>query len=113
MTLGWGRRTDHRRVEHALRNDLPVSVDRQQNSAQGTAARRERGADELCQHCSVCVHWLSECASLEAGIPGLISLGSGFGASVADARLCLVHDRLTGARDRCLSFVRQAAAVTR
>ncbi len=62
--------------------------------------------NEACARCADCGHWSSARSSLEVDIPGLVSLGSGFGASAADTRVCRVHDRLTSPRDQCRSFVR-------
>jgi hypothetical protein len=64
--------------------------------------------NEAGARCAECGHWSSARSSLEVDIPGLVSLGSGFGASAADTRVCRVHDRLTSPRDRCRSFVRHS-----
>jgi hypothetical protein len=58
--------------------------------------------------CEACTHRLTERASLETAIPGLTSLGSGFGASVAESRLCREHDRLVSPDDSCSRFQRAA-----
>ncbi|MFM0295480.1 MULTISPECIES: hypothetical protein [Paraburkholderia] len=37
-------------------------------------------------------------------MPGLSVLGSAFGASVADSRLCRLHDQLVSPADACPRF---------
>jgi hypothetical protein len=64
--------------------------------------------NEACARCADCGHWSGARSSLEVDIPGLVSLGSGFGASAADTRVCRLHDRLTSPRDQCRSFVRHS-----
>ncbi|MBN3752854.1 hypothetical protein G3N95_07860 [Paraburkholderia sp. Tr-20389] len=54
--------------------------------------------------CADCRFRADDRHSLEQSIPGLVVFGSGFGASVADSRLCLVHDRLVASRDSCRAF---------
>ncbi|RKP59334.1 hypothetical protein D7S86_00490 [Pararobbsia silviterrae] len=56
--------------------------------------------------CGDCAHRSANRADLEALIPGLASLGSGFGASVAESRLCMLHDRLVSPNDACGRFSR-------
>jgi hypothetical protein len=51
--------------------------------------------------CGTCRHRQSDRQVLEQTIPGLLSFSSGFGASVADSRLCLHHDRLVSPGDVC------------
>ncbi|KXU94238.1 hypothetical protein CR51_27605 [Caballeronia megalochromosomata] len=58
--------------------------------------------------CARCAHWADDRALLEKRIGGLASLGSAYGASVGESRLCLHHDRLTMPRDRCIAFVARA-----
>ncbi|WP_133649670.1 hypothetical protein [Paraburkholderia flava] len=55
-------------------------------------------------HCAACRHRTDDRASLERSIAGLTVFGSGFGASVADSRLCIVHDRLVSPGDTCNRF---------
>jgi hypothetical protein len=43
--------------------------------------------------------------SLEQSIPGLAVFSSGFGASVADSRLCVRHDQFVAPRDSCRQFM--------
>jgi hypothetical protein len=54
--------------------------------------------------CAHCRFREEDRAVLESAIPGLGSFSSGFGASVADSRLCTYQDRLTSPRDRCDAF---------
>jgi hypothetical protein len=54
--------------------------------------------------CAGCRHRAENRDSLEQGIPGLAVFGSGFGASVADSRLCRLHDQLVSPRDTCAHF---------
>jgi hypothetical protein len=54
--------------------------------------------------CASCVHRDPSRAALESSIPGLSSLGSGFGASVGESRLCRLHDRLVSPGDACLGY---------
>jgi hypothetical protein len=54
--------------------------------------------------CAACVHRVENRDALEQRIPGLVSFSSGFGASVADSRLCRLHDQLVSPRDRCARF---------
>ena len=60
--------------------------------------------------CGECAHRAEDRASLEAQIPGLASLGSGFGASVAESRLCNLLDRLVSPDDSCSRFTQVARA---
>jgi hypothetical protein len=54
--------------------------------------------------CADCRFRADDRHSLEQSIPGLAVFGSGFGASVADSRLCLLHDQLVAPRDSCRAF---------
>jgi hypothetical protein len=54
--------------------------------------------------CANCKHRDPSRAALESSIPGLSSLGSGFGASVGESRLCRLHDRLVSPGDACLQY---------
>jgi len=55
--------------------------------------------------CAHCVHRVDHRQALEQRIAGLAALGSGFGASVAQSRLCVLHDRLVSPDDGCGRFV--------
>ncbi|WP_413737386.1 hypothetical protein ACL2XP_04605 [Sodalis sp. RH21] len=65
------------------------------------AADNRSGRDARCRHCRFCRH---DRASLESEIPGLAALGSAFGASLGDSRLCGRHDRLISPGDSCRDF---------
>jgi hypothetical protein len=54
--------------------------------------------------CAGCRHRAENRDSLEQGIPGLAVFGSAFGASVADSRLCRLHDQLVSPGDSCAQF---------
>jgi hypothetical protein len=54
--------------------------------------------------CADCRFRADDRHSLEQSIPGLVVFSSGFGASVADSRLCLFHDQLVAPRDSCRAF---------
>jgi hypothetical protein len=61
--------------------------------------------EEACaQHCASCRYRAADRHSLEQSIPGLAVFGSGFGASVADSRLCRLHDQLVSPDDACAQF---------
>lgn len=64
----------------------------------------QRGERPPC--CADCRFRADDRHSLEQSIPGLAVFGSGFGASVADSRLCLIHDQLVAPRDSCNQFSR-------
>jgi hypothetical protein len=63
--------------------------------------------------CVRCSHRADDRALLERRIAGLTSFGSGYGASVGESRLCLLHDVLVMPRDTCAAFVPQAPLKTR
>jgi hypothetical protein len=54
--------------------------------------------------CADCRHRAEDRQSLEQSIPGLVAFSSGFGASVADSRLCRLHDQLVSPGDVCAQF---------
>ncbi|MEM5365070.1 hypothetical protein V4C53_03370 [Paraburkholderia azotifigens] len=54
--------------------------------------------------CADCRFRADDRHSLEQSIPGLAVFSSGFGASIADSRLCLFHDQLVVPRDSCRAF---------
>lgn len=53
------------------------------------------------RQCRTCRHFRNDAAFLEAALPGLASLSSGYGSVRADDGLCLLHDRYLGARSSC------------
>ncbi|WP_233851789.1 hypothetical protein [Paraburkholderia sp. HD33-4] len=66
------------------------------------ALERSSAAGAPC--CAACRHRVSERDALEQRIPGLATFSSGFGASVADSRLCRQHDQLVSPGDVCARF---------
>jgi hypothetical protein len=54
--------------------------------------------------CARCTHREDDRHVLEQRIAGLVVFGSGFGASVATSRLCMLHDQLVSPDDRCGQF---------
>ncbi|WP_175149708.1 hypothetical protein [Paraburkholderia ultramafica] len=71
----------------------------------GRVASTADARDEACApRCASCRHRAEDRHSLEHGIPGLAVFGSGFGASVADSRLCRLHDQLVSPGDVCAQF---------
>jgi hypothetical protein len=63
-------------------------------------AREPAGAPR----CASCRYRAEDRHSLEQSIAGLAVFGSGFGASVADSRLCRLHDQFVSPRDTCVRF---------
>jgi len=57
-----------------------------------------------CENCRFC---LRDRDGTEQAIPGLAMLGSAFGASIGDSRLCRRHDRLVSPNDSCPAFIRE------
>ena len=53
------------------------------------------------RQCRTCRHFRNDAAFLEAALPGLASLSSGYGSVRADDGLCLLRDRYLGARSSC------------
>lgn len=71
----------------------------------GTAGAHDEPRDESCApRCANCRYRTDDRHSLEQGIAGLAVFGSGFGASVADSRLCRLHDQLISPDDVCAQF---------
>jgi hypothetical protein len=64
-------------------------------------ANAQAGADACAPRCMNCRHRAEDRHSLEQAIPGLAVFSSGFGASVADSRLCRLHDQLVSPDDAC------------
>jgi hypothetical protein len=61
-----------------------------------SAARSER--------CRDCRHRDPGRAGIERAVAGLAVLGSAYGSSVADSRLCLRHDQFVSPDDACPAF---------
>ncbi|EEA03788.1 hypothetical protein BH160DRAFT_0907 [Burkholderia sp. H160] len=64
----------------------------------------ERGSAALTPCCAGCLHRMAERDALEQRIAGLVTFSSGFGANVADSRLCRLHDQLVSPGDVCARF---------
>ncbi|HZZ03628.1 hypothetical protein [Paraburkholderia sp.] len=60
--------------------------------------------DACAPRCASCRYRAEDRHSLEQSIPGLAVFSSGFGASVADSRLCRLHDQLVSPDDICAQF---------
>ena len=41
---------------------------------------------------------------VERGVAGIVVLGSAYGSSIADIRLCTAHDRFVSPQDACCAF---------
>jgi hypothetical protein len=54
--------------------------------------------------CAGCRYRADDRHSIEQSIPGLAVFSSGFGASVATTRLCMLHDRFVSPDDACNQF---------
>ncbi|MFM0013024.1 hypothetical protein PQR46_08825 [Paraburkholderia sediminicola] len=67
----------------------------------GTAQAR---IDACAPRCANCRYRAEDRHSLEQSIPGLAVFSSGFGASVADSRLCRLHDQLVSPDDACAQY---------
>jgi hypothetical protein len=71
----------------------------------GRVASTAHARDEACApRCASCRHRAEDRHSLEHSIPGLAVFSSGFGASVADSRLCRLHDQFVSPGDVCAQF---------
>ncbi|MBC8745318.1 hypothetical protein OKW43_002657 [Paraburkholderia sp. WC7.3g] len=79
---------------------MKISTDRDADAAAYVGAVERSSAP--C--CGGCRHRVNERDALEQRIPGLVAFSSGFGASVADSRLCRLHDQLVSPRDVCARF---------
>ncbi|RFU47438.1 hypothetical protein D0B32_15110 [Paraburkholderia sp. DHOC27] len=58
--------------------------------------------------CAGCRFRADDRQTLEQRIPGLTVFSSGYGASVAATRLCLLHDQLVSPDDTCDRFAPRA-----
>ncbi len=54
--------------------------------------------------CGNCVHFANAPAAMEAALPGLATMGSGFGSVRAQDGLCALHGYYLAAWDRCARF---------
>jgi hypothetical protein len=56
------------------------------------------------RRCGSCLHFRNDPAFLEASLPGLTVMGSGYASVVADDGICARHDRYLGARSSCADW---------
>jgi hypothetical protein len=68
------------------------------------ACSADARSDASAARCADCRHRAEDRQALEQRIPGLAVFSSGFGASVADSRLCRLHDQLVSPGDVCARF---------
>jgi hypothetical protein len=54
--------------------------------------------------CRQCKHFQNDALHVEAALPGLSSLSSGFGAVRSDDGICAVHERYVAASSVCAAF---------
>jgi hypothetical protein len=55
--------------------------------------------------CIACRHFASDAATLERELPGLVSMGSGYGSVRANDGICRRHDRYVSASHYCEQFL--------
>jgi len=60
--------------------------------------------------CRWCGHFRDDPAFLETALPGLASLGSGYGSTRAADGLCVRHDRFAAPTGACGEFAAAAPA---
>jgi len=60
--------------------------------------------------CAGCIHFQNHSQHLEANIPGLRTMGSGFSSVRAQDGLCALHQRYLSAQSSCLQFSSHDAA---
>jgi hypothetical protein len=58
--------------------------------------------------CADCRHREQDRGRIEQAVAGLPVFGSAYGSSIADSRLCVLHDRFVSPGDRCAAFAPQA-----
>ncbi|HVW53474.1 MAG TPA: hypothetical protein VHC91_24210 [Trinickia sp.] len=54
--------------------------------------------------CADCAHRDPDPGSVERAVAGLVVFSSGYGSSLADSRLCALHDRFVSPGDGCCAF---------
>lgn len=54
--------------------------------------------------CRDCAFFAGDRSALEAGVPGLASMGSAYGATLGESRLCARFDRFVSPGDGCASI---------
>jgi hypothetical protein len=62
---------------------------------------------DVAKECRTCRHFLSVPIAIEAALPGLASLSSGYASVRADDGLCALHDRYVAARSVCDGYSRE------
>jgi hypothetical protein len=60
--------------------------------------------------CANCAFFVTQAAQLEARLPGLNSLASGFASVRGDDGFCDRHERLLGAASACRDFLASSSA---
>ena len=58
----------------------------------------------LAGRCGSCAHFRNDPAYLEAALPGLVVMSSGYASVVAEDGICLRHDRYLAARSSCADW---------
>jgi hypothetical protein len=61
----------------------------------------------IAKECRTCRYFLSVPIAIEAAVPGLASLSSGYASVRADDGLCALHDRYVAARSVCDRYSRE------
>jgi len=72
-----------------------------------SAAGRSRGAPATCRTCR---HFASAAREIEARLPGLSALGSGYGSVRSADGLCRLRDRYLAASSSCAAYDAAGAA---
>ena len=70
-------------------------------------------APSLLPRCGNCIHFANAPAAMEEALPGLATMGSGFGSVRAQDGLCTLHDYYLAAWDRCARFDSKQEGVPR
>jgi hypothetical protein len=83
-----------------------VAPDRSEPRAQLPADTEEAAATRR-PRCAGCRYRADDRHSIEQSIPGLAVFSSGFGASVATTRPCMLHDRFVSPDDACNQFAQR------
>jgi len=86
-----------------------VAPDRSEPSAQLPAEAASAPTDLTTRRprCAGCRYRADDRHSIEQSIPGLAVFSSGFGASVATTRPCMLHDRFVSPDDACNQFAQR------
>jgi len=59
----------------------------------------------MVRECRRCRHFRNDPKFLEAALPGLTAMSSGYGSTRAEDGICLRHDRYLGAHSSCADFL--------